>query len=101
MGNDAFMLGAVFNQKENLQMWLERFEDYDLEQRKAMLGATSLIAAVNMGANKVDTVRTLWESGARIDALTHAGFSVLMAACANEDSDPAVVKRDFVASGSS
>merc|ERR1712023_313605 len=57
-----------------------------------MLGATSLIAATNMGANKIESVKTLCESGARVDALTHAGFSVLMAACANEDSDPKVVK---------
>ena len=45
-----------------------------------------------MGANKIKCVRALCESGARVDALTHAGFSVLMAACANEDSDPMVVK---------
>ena len=45
-----------------------------------------------MGANKIESVKILFESGARVDALTHAGFSVLMAACANEDSDPMVVK---------
>ena len=92
MGNDAFMYASIYGRPKNLQCWLERVKDYDLEQRNAVLGVTSLIAAVNMGANKIDTVRTLCESGARIDALTHAGFSVLMAACANEDSDPMVVK---------
>ena len=51
-----------------------------------------LIAATNMGANKIESVKTLCESGARVDALTHGGFSVLIAACANEDSDPMVVK---------
>ena len=45
-----------------------------------------------MGANKIESARTLCESGACVEALTHAGFSVLMAACANEDSDPMVVK---------
>ena len=92
MGNDAFMYASVYGRPKNLQCWLERVKEYDLEHRNAALGVTSLIIAVNMGANKVDTVRTLCESGARIDALSHPGFSVLMAACANEDSDPAVVK---------
>ena len=45
-----------------------------------------------MGANKVKSVKFLCESGARVGVMTHAGFSVLMAACANEDSDPMVVK---------
>ena len=57
-----------------------------------MLGVTPLIAAVNMGANKIESVKVLLKSGSRVDALTHAGVSVLMAACANEDSDPMVVK---------
>ena len=57
-----------------------------------VLGATALIAATNMGANKIESVKMLCESGARVDSLTHAGFSVLMASCANEDSDPKVVK---------
>merc|ERR1711871_307610 len=45
-----------------------------------------------MGANKIESVRALCKRAARVDALTHAGFSVLMAACANEDSDPQVVR---------
>ena len=92
MGNDAFMLASAFGRPKNLQFWLKEYSDYNLEQRNTVLGATALVLATNMGANKIDTVRTLCKSGARIDALTHAGFSVLMAACANEDSDPAVVK---------
>ena len=63
-----------------------------METQNIVLGATPLILSTNMGANKIESVRTLCESGARVDALTHAGFSVLMAACANEDSDPMVVK---------
>ena len=64
MGNDAFMLGSVFGREVNLQLWLKRFKNYDLEQRKAMLGATPLIAAVNMGANKIESVRVLCKRGA-------------------------------------
>lgn len=41
----------------------------------------------------METLNALLEGGARVDVLTHAGFSVLMAACGNEDSDPEVVKK--------
>ena len=92
MGNDGFILASVFGRSKNMQCWLERVKDYDLERQNIVLGATPLIAATNMGANKIESVKTLCESGARVDALTHTGFSVLLAACANEDSDPMVVK---------
>jgi len=46
-----------------------------------------------MGANKYKTVNSLLKADARrLNNVTYAGFSVLMAACANEDSDPKVVK---------
>jgi hypothetical protein len=93
MGNDAFMLASVFGRHDNLQCRLKRVKEYDLECRNIVLGATPLIAAVNMGSNKFATVSVLLKQGARVDAMTHAGFSVLMAACANEDSDPNVVKQ--------
>ncbi len=92
MGNDAFMYASVYGRPKNMQCWLERVKEYDMETQNIVLGATPLILSTNMGANKIESVRTLCESGARVDALTHAGFSVLMAACANEDSDPMVVK---------
>jgi len=57
-----------------------------------VLGVTPLIAAANMGANKFETVSVLLKRNARLDVVTHSGFSVLMAACANEDSDPQTVK---------
>ena len=47
---------------------------------------------MNMGTGKAETVRLLREKGARFDIITNSGFSVLVAACANEDSDPNVVK---------
>ena len=92
MGNDGFALASAFGRAKNIQCWIERVKDYDLERQNIVLGATPLLVAVNMGANVTESVNTLCESGAHVDALTHAGFSVLMAACANEDSDPMVVK---------
>ena len=35
MGNDAFMLGSVFGRQVNIQLWLKRVKDYDLEQRNS------------------------------------------------------------------
>ena len=92
MGNDAFSFAASMGRPKNMQCWLERVKEYDLERQNIVLGATPLILSTNMGANKLESVRVLCKRGACVEALTHAGFSVLMAACANEDSDPMVVK---------
>jgi hypothetical protein len=92
MGNDGLALASAFGRSENIKCWFATVNDYDLEKQNTVLGATALILSTNMGANKIESVKTLCESGARVDALTYAGFSVLMAACANEDSDPKVVK---------
>ena len=92
MGNDPFLYAAFYSRVDNIQCWMQSVSDFDVEKPNTILGVTPLIAATNMGANKIESVRTLCESDARVDALTHAGFSVLMAACANEDSDPMVVK---------
>jgi len=92
MGNDALMLASAFGRPKNLQCWFERVKGYDLEGRNIVVGATPFIFAVNMGSNKFDTVSILQKRGARVDAVNHPGLSVLMAACANEDSDPKVVK---------
>ena len=35
MGNDVFMIASVFGRSKNLQCWLERVKDWDLERRKA------------------------------------------------------------------
>merc|ERR1711937_946735 len=82
MGNGVLMFASTFGRPKNIQCWLERFKDYDTERKNTVLGATPLIVSVNMGSNKIDTVRVLCQNGARVDSLTHAGFSVLMAACA-------------------
>ena len=92
MGNDAFMYASVYGRVENIVRWIQDVKNVDLEKCNSVLGATSIFAAVNMGSNKFDTVSVLLKQGARVDAMTHAGFSVPMAACANEDSDPNVVK---------
>jgi hypothetical protein len=92
MGNDAFMYASVYGRVENIVRWIQDVKNVDLEKCNSVLGATSIFAAVNMGSNKFATVSVLLKHGVRVDAMTHAGFSVLMAACANEDSDPNVVK---------
>ena len=32
MGNDAFMFASIFGRPKNLQCWLERVKDWDLEK---------------------------------------------------------------------
>ena len=92
MGNDAFMLASGFGRHENLQFWLERVKHYNFECRNIVHGATPLMFATYVGTNKIETVRVILKRGACVKSVNHAGSSVLMAACANEDSDPNVVK---------
>ena len=94
MSNDAFTLASAFGRRENIQRRLERVKDYDLERQNGVVGAHSASGCCEYGYRRTEGNEntTLCESGAHVDALTHAGFSVLMAACANEDSDPMDVK---------
>ena len=91
-GDDAFILGSTLGRTENLDILIKTHKNYDLEKQNRVLGSTALINAVYIGPCKLEVVRKLLHHGARIDARTHGGFSVLIAACANEDSDPEVVR---------
>ncbi len=75
IGNDAFMFASLFGRPKNMQYWLDRFENYDLE-RGNTVSMTSLILAAYIGSNKLETVKTLCNNGARVDAISHMGLSV-------------------------
>ena len=92
MGNDAFMFGSVLGRSKNLQCWLERVKDWDLNRKNTFIGGCALGHAVYMGAYKLETVKILLDAGASIDYRTFAGGTVLRNAVDNEDSDPNVVR---------
>jgi ankyrin repeat protein len=92
MGNDAFMFASSMGRPKNLQCWLQRVKDWDLNRQNTVLGGCALGHAVYMGANKLETVKVLLNAGARLDYRTFNGGTVLTGAVANEDSDPNIVQ---------
>merc|ERR1711871_343806 len=92
MGNDALMLASVLGRPKNLQCWLERVKDWDMNRQNTVVGGCALGNAVYMGANKLETVKVLLDSGASLDYRTFRGSSALFNAVSNEDSDPDVVR---------
>ena len=61
-GNDGFMFASAFGRPKNLQCWLERVKDYDLE-RQNVFWCNASPARSNMGANKIKTVKVLLHAG--------------------------------------
>ena len=92
MGNDALMLASVSGRSKNLQCWLERVKDWDLNRKNTVIGGCALGHAVHMGANKLETVKVLLDAGVSLGYRTFNGGNVLIDAAANEDSDPEVVR---------
>ncbi len=92
MGNDGFMFASMFGRAKNMQCWLERVKDCDLNRQNTVVGGCALGQAVYMGANKLDTVKVLLNAGASLDYRTFGGGSALENAVSNEDSDPDVVR---------
>jgi ankyrin repeat protein len=92
MGNDAFMFASSMGRPDNLQCWLQKVKDWDLNRQNTVLGGCALSHAVYMGASKLDTVKVLLNAGARHDFRTFSGGTILTSAVENEDSDPEVVR---------
>jgi ankyrin repeat protein len=92
MGNDAFMFASSMGRPDNLQCWLQRVKDWDLNRQNTVVGGCALGVAVYMGANKLETVKVLLNAGARLDYRTFGGGTALTGAVENEDSDPNAIR---------
>ena len=92
MGNDAFMFASMFGRPKNMECWLQRVKDWDLNRQNTVLGGCALGLALYMGANKLKTVTLLLNAGARMDFRTFGGGTLLSSAVDNEDADPDVVR---------
>jgi hypothetical protein len=92
MGNDAYMYAVAYGRPKNLQCWLERVKDWDLNRKNTIVGGCALGLGVYMGANKLETVKVLLDAGVSIDFRTFSGGTSLSGAVENEDSDPNVVR---------
>jgi len=92
MGNDAFMYASAYGRPKNLQCWLQRIKDWNLNRVDTVFGGNVLSKAVYFGANKLETVKVLLNAGTRTDFQTFSGGTVLTGAVENEDSNPEVVR---------
>ena len=92
IGNVPFHYAAIGSQVKNIDYWLERFPEWDLELPNTVVGGIALGLAVCMGPKKYDTVKRLLDAGASVETLTHSGGTILCGACSNTDADPAVIR---------
>lgn len=93
MGNDSFSAACCMGRLDNVQVWLSRVSNYDINRKNKRFGATALHITVFIGRNKLKLVRYLVEKcNADTNVITHMGSSLLHNACENVDADPQVVK---------
>ena len=92
MGSDAFMYASAYGRHKNLQYWLERVKNWDLNRQNSIVGGFALSIAVFMGSNKFETVKTLIDAGARLKFRTFTGGTLLTGTVDNEDSEPHVLR---------
>ncbi len=90
-GNCPLMCACVYGRLDNVRMWIERFQNWDLEKR-SKIGGTALGCAVYMGPNRLNLVKYLLKKGAKVDHTSYNGTSNFVSACSNEDADPRVVQ---------
>ena len=91
-GYDALMAASMYGRVDNIDVWLTKNPEWNMERRSKSTGATALASAVYLGRNKLETVKRLVAQGAKTSNLTYPGATLLMLACGNEDSDPKVVR---------
>ena len=77
---------------ENINIWLQKYPNWDMERRSTATGATVLAAAIYLGQQKLKTVERLFQGGAKLSALNYSGGSLLIMACSSDDADPKVIR---------
>jgi ankyrin repeat protein len=92
-GHDALMIAAIYGEDQNnIRGWLKRYPQWSLERRETTVGATALLWATGVGANKAKVVEALLEHGANPFVLGHTGASVVHSVALNPDSSPDLVQ---------
>jgi len=94
-GNTVLHTACALGRLENVKEWLKRFpnDSNKLNQGNTILGATPLCIALYMSQHNYDLVKYLIEEcHANVDLTSDSGFTMLMAACANEDADVRTVR---------
>ena len=81
-----------YGRVDNIDIWLEKNSNWNMERRSKATGATVLAAGIYLGQNKLKTVQRLFRAGANLSALNDSGGSLLIMACSSDDADPKVVR---------
>ena len=86
------LIGRSNCRPKNLQCWLDRVKDWDLNRQNTLLGGCALGCAIFLGSNKLETVKLLLDAGASLDYRTFTGSTALHNMSDNEDADPDIVR---------
>ena len=85
-GFDTLMSMAAFGNSSNAAAWLRRFPEWNLE-RRGPLGVNALSLAIQIGPNKLETVKVLVAAGADTCHQLDTGSHLLIMLAANIDAD--------------
>ena len=85
---NPILSAATFGRLDNVKFWLNKFPDWNLEKEDETGEGAALARAITFGPHRLELVRFLLKSGARVDAVSkRRGMTLLMFASANEDAD--------------
>ena len=85
-GFDTLMAMATFGRSSNAAAWLRRFPEWNIE-RRGPLGVNALSQAIQIGPNKLATVKVLVAAGADTCHQMDTGSHLLIMLAANIDAD--------------
>jgi ankyrin repeat protein len=92
-GSDPMDFACIDGEStRNLEYWHKRFPNWNLERRNFIVGGFCVGTCAYIGSNKLESVKALLSMGANLRTRTLTGGTVLIAAVAQEDSDPDVVR---------
>jgi ankyrin repeat protein len=91
-GSDPLMYACAVGRTENVNFWLDRFPDWDLQRKNTVLGGVALGCAVFMGPHRLELVKVLLDRGASLNYITDGGSSILIDLCSSEDADPEILQ---------
>jgi len=92
-GVDSLMFACASGQVQNVEFWISKFQDWDVNRGNTLNGSTALHASVYFGRNKIKTVQALLNSSrVKLDILSDSGAAVLSNAVSSVDSNVDVVR---------
>ena len=85
-GINCIHFAATFARTDNMELWLQRFPEWDLDTRDKG-GSFALSMAVYQGPRRLEVVKFLLGHGASLDTRADMGFTAFRSSCSSADSD--------------